>query len=94
MRHGLRAKRLPRFDELLADLHVSPQTVSFLKSLGHDVIRVSEVLPRNATDELIIDRARQDSRIILTQDLDFSRIIAIIVALNGLATSRNRRRGS
>ena len=61
----------------LADLHISPLTVTFPKSLGHDVIRVGEVLPINATDELIIQEARRDSRIILTQDLDFSRLIAV-----------------
>ena len=62
---------------LLADLHISPQTVAFLKSLGHDVVRVNDILPVNADDELIIEQARRDSRVILTQDLDFSRIIAI-----------------
>jgi predicted nuclease of predicted toxin-antitoxin system len=48
-----------------------------LKSLGHDVVRVNEILPIDASDELIIEQARRDSRIILTQDLDFSRIIAV-----------------
>jgi predicted nuclease of predicted toxin-antitoxin system len=62
---------------LLADLHISPLTITFLKSLGHDVIRVSEILALNASDELIIETARRESRIILTQDLDFSRLIAI-----------------
>ncbi len=62
---------------LLADLHISPLTVELLKSLGHDVVRVSEILPTNASDEVIVQRARQDSRIILTQDLDFSRLIAL-----------------
>ena len=58
-------------------MHISPQTVAFLKSLGHDVIRVSDVLAVSATDESIIYLARGDSRIILTQDLDFSRVIAV-----------------
>ncbi len=62
---------------LLADLHISPLTVTFLKSLGYDVVRVNEVLPANAADEVIVTWARQSSRIILTQDLDFSRIIAL-----------------
>lgn len=62
---------------LLADLHISPQTVTFLRTLGHDVVRVGDVLPINATDQSIIDHARRDARIILTQDLDFSRIIAV-----------------
>ena len=44
---------------LLADLHISPQTVAFLKSLGHDVVRVNDILPVNAADELIIVRRRQ-----------------------------------
>ena len=61
---------------LLADLHISPQTVTFLGTLGHDVVRVGDVLAINATDQLIIEHARRDARIILTQDLDFSRIIA------------------
>src|SRR5207248_1318004 len=62
---------------LLADLHISPLTVAVLNSLGHDVIRVSDVLPLNAADQLIIETARREARIILTQDLDFSRLIAV-----------------
>jgi predicted nuclease of predicted toxin-antitoxin system len=59
--------------KLFADLHISPLTVTFLRSLGHDVVRVTDVLPANASDEEIVEQARRDSRIILTQDLDFSR---------------------
>lgn len=62
---------------LLADLHISPGTVSFLNSLGHDVVRVSAVLAATSADELIVAHARQEHRTILTQDLDFSSIIAI-----------------
>jgi len=62
---------------LLADLHMSPLTVTFLRSLNHDVVRVTDVLPPNAPDEVIVGQARSDSRIILTQDLDFSRLIAL-----------------
>jgi len=62
---------------LFADLHISPVTVTFLRSLGHDVVRVTDVLPPNASDEVIVGQARRDSRIILTQDLDFSRLIAL-----------------
>jgi len=28
---------------LLADIHISPRTVRFLRSVGHDVVRVDEV---------------------------------------------------
>ena len=62
---------------LLADLHISPRTVQFLRSLGHDVIRVNEILPVTAADEIIVVRAAQEECVILTQDLDLSAIIAL-----------------
>ena len=62
---------------LLADMHMSPHTVDFLRSSGHDALRVNEVLSARATDEEIIDWAAQESRTILTQDLDFSALIAL-----------------
>lgn len=62
---------------ILADLHISPSTVEFLKSLSHDAVRVSEILPATAPDQLIVDVARSEGRTILTQDLDFSAIVAL-----------------
>ena len=38
--------------------------------------RVTDLLPANASDESIVERAAQERRTILTQDLDFSSIIA------------------
>ena len=62
---------------LLADAHVSPRTVEFLRSLGHDVQRMSDVLPPASPDDAIVQLAARDSRVILTQDLDFSALIAL-----------------
>ena len=62
---------------LLADMHISPRTVEFLRGLGHDVVRVNEILPPQTSDEMIVSRAEQDHRAVLTQDLDFSAIIAL-----------------
>jgi predicted nuclease of predicted toxin-antitoxin system len=62
---------------ILADLHISPRTVEFLTALGHDVIRVNAVLSVNSSDESIVAFASQEHRTILTQDLDFSAIIAL-----------------
>jgi predicted nuclease of predicted toxin-antitoxin system len=67
---------------LLADLHISPRTVQFLSSLGHDVARVSEILPSTSTDKTIVTRASEDARTILTQDLDYSAIITLSGAKN------------
>jgi hypothetical protein len=58
--------------KLLADVHISPRTAEFLRTLGHDVVRVPEVLPASAADEVIIEHARRHEQVIITQDLDFS----------------------
>jgi predicted nuclease of predicted toxin-antitoxin system len=63
--------------KLLADVHISPRTAEFLRSLGHDVVRVPEVLPASAPDEVIIQHARQHEQVIVTQDLDFSALVAL-----------------
>jgi len=63
--------------KLLADLHISPRTVTFLRSLGHDVVRVNEILPVTASDDIIVGQAAQEGRTVLTQDLDLSAIIAL-----------------
>jgi predicted nuclease of predicted toxin-antitoxin system len=62
---------------LLADVHISPRSVIFLRGLGHDVLRVGDVLPANAADSEIVAFAERESRCVLTQDLDFSAIIAL-----------------
>lgn len=67
---------------LLADMHIAPRTVTFLRSLGHDVLRVDALLAPTATDEEVVTSAAREGRCVLTQDLDFS----AIVALSGRAT--------
>ncbi len=63
--------------KILADQHISPRTVRFLRSLGYNTVRVNDLLRADAADEEIIARAIADSRVILTQDLDFSALIAL-----------------
>ena len=62
---------------LLADLHISPRTIAFLRSLGHDAIRADALLPANAPDLELVEAALKEGRTVLTQDLDFSAIIAL-----------------
>lgn len=62
---------------LLADMHIAPRTVTFLRSLGHDVVRVDALLSPTATDEDVANTAAREARCILTQDLDFSAIVAL-----------------
>ena len=61
----------------LADMNVSPRTVGAFQKLGIDIIRVSSVLPDNAPDEAILNLARKTGRVLITQDLDFSALLAI-----------------
>ena len=63
--------------KVLADLHISPRTVAFLRTLGHEAVRVDAILPKTASDEEIVAAARDSGRVVLTQDLDFSAIVAI-----------------
>ncbi|MCK5365442.1 MAG: DUF5615 family PIN-like protein [Gammaproteobacteria bacterium] len=62
---------------IMADVHISPRTVEFLRSLGHDTVRVSDALAPSAADDEIVAEAIRDRRVILTQDLDFSAIVAL-----------------
>lgn len=63
--------------QYLADMNLSPQTVWALQQDGLEIIRVSDVMPGTAKDRDILLYARQQDRVIITQDLDFSRLIAI-----------------
>jgi len=67
---------------LLADLNIAPGTVSFVRALGHDVVRVNELLPGSTPDERIVEFAKHEGYVVLTQDLDFS----AIVPLSGAST--------
>ena len=62
---------------LLADVHISPKTVGDLQKQGYEIIRSLEVLPANAPDINILEFARTENWVILTQDLDFSMLVAL-----------------
>jgi len=61
----------------LADVHISPLTVAVLKLQGYDILRSTDLLPATAADIDILELARVEGRIIITQDLDFSMLIAV-----------------
>jgi predicted nuclease of predicted toxin-antitoxin system len=58
---------------ILADENVEQATVNYLQKLDHDVERLETVpeLGLGADDASIAQYARQDNRLILTQDDDF-----------------------
>ncbi|MGB2926642.1 MAG: DUF5615 family PIN-like protein [Limnothrix sp.] len=61
----------------IADVHISPKTIAALTDQGYDIIRCTDILPANAPDIEILEFARTEDRIVLTQDLDFSMLVAI-----------------
>ncbi len=63
--------------KLLADMNISPVTVSDLQLKGWNVIRVVEILPATASDLQILEFAREEERVIVSQDLDFSMLLAV-----------------
>lgn len=61
----------------IADVHISPLTVIALQQRGYDILRSTDLLPATATDSDILELARVENRVIVTQDLDFSMLVAL-----------------
>lgn len=59
----------------LADMNISPKTIRTLRLKGWDIVRVSQFLPANASDQEVLHFARNEARVVVTQDLDFSTLI-------------------
>ena len=61
----------------LADAGLSPQTVAFLKQLGHEATHIRDLGLQRARDSELVERARMDGSVIVTFDLDFGDILAL-----------------
>ncbi len=60
----------------LLDMGISPLTGLYLKKLGHDAVHLIDEGLERASDFQIMEKAMNESRIILTHDLDFGRMLA------------------
>jgi len=63
--------------KFLLDMGLALSTAAFLRSQGYDAVHLREEGLQRLEDEKIIYKARAEGRIILTFDLDFSRIVAL-----------------
>ena len=63
--------------KFLADMGISPLTLAFLNQQGHDAKHLSEEGLYQMADDDILEKARQEGRILLTSDLDFGYLMAI-----------------
>src|SRR5690348_11650253 len=56
-------------------MNLSPDWVSVLNARGWEAIHWREVGPGGAPDTELLRRARENDRVVLTQDLDFSQLL-------------------
>jgi predicted nuclease of predicted toxin-antitoxin system len=63
--------------EFLANMNSSPLTVKQLKRLGWNIVRIPEVLDPRSKDTEVLHYARRSNRVLITQDIDFSMLLAI-----------------
>lgn len=63
--------------KFLANMNISPLTVEDLKKLGWDIVRVPEIMDIKSKDIQILTYAREHNRVVITQDLDFSSLLAL-----------------
>jgi predicted nuclease of predicted toxin-antitoxin system len=58
-------------------MNISPITVGALTEAGWNTVRVSTPLAANSSDEAILSYAAEEGRVVCTQDLDFSDLLAL-----------------
>jgi predicted nuclease of predicted toxin-antitoxin system len=63
--------------KFLADQDVYVSTIDFLVSLGHDVVRASQLGMARSADEHLLQEAQQQSRIFVTRDRDFGALVFV-----------------
>ena len=56
---------------LLADENISPKVVRFLRQHGIDITDVKELGWQGQADDILLAKARQEQRFVLTYDSDF-----------------------
>lgn len=62
--------------DLLIDMNLTPRWVPFLAEAGHHAFHWSSTGRPTATDDEIFEYARKNKFAVLTNDLDFSHILA------------------
>jgi len=63
--------------EFLANMNISPLTVRDLRMLGWNIVRIPEIMDSKSKDIDILTYARDHNKVVITQDLDFSSLLAL-----------------
>lgn len=62
--------------QILADMPISPRTVKYLQEIGYECYHLTEFRMAEATDEEVVQFAKENGYTILTEDLDFGAILS------------------
>ena len=62
--------------KFLADMSISLATLTYLHDHGYDAVHLREIGLHTLEDADIIQKAREEQRIVVTHDLDFSDLVA------------------
>jgi predicted nuclease of predicted toxin-antitoxin system len=62
------------------DMPLSPKLADWLARQGHDAVHASKVGLDRASDTEILERARNEQRVVITADLDYPRLLALAQA--------------
>ena len=60
---------------LIVDMNLSPGWVRLFEGRGWDALHWSQIGPGNAADSVILRWARENGRVVVTQDLDFTQLL-------------------
>jgi predicted nuclease of predicted toxin-antitoxin system len=63
--------------KFLVDMPLSPTLAAWLRDQGYDAVHAAELGLNRAPDVDILTRAKQESRTIVTADLDYPRLLAL-----------------
>ncbi|HHT9126503.1 MAG TPA: DUF5615 family PIN-like protein [Candidatus Brocadiia bacterium] len=66
--------------KFLVDMSLSPALADWLVQQGHDAIHALQAGLERTSDEVILGRARDEKRVIITADLDYPRLLALAQA--------------
>jgi len=63
--------------KFIADMDISPMTVSQLKEYDWNILRVNEVMDARSSDVDILEYAGSQNSVVITHDLDYSELLAV-----------------
>lgn len=64
--------------KFLVDMALSPDLAQWLRAEGHDAVHASELSMNRSPDPEVLQSAARSGRVVITADLDFPRLLALL----------------